>query len=359
MAIDNPAGWLQNAGATHTAEQLRTYTGANLNGLGAAGAITRTRGGVNPALGTAMVVTQNGTPNMSVNVGAGVAFIEGSESSSQGIYVARAASVTNLTIATAPGAGTSRIDLVVAKVQDSFYSGATDAWSLAVVTGTASASPSAPAAPNNSLVLGQVAVGASVTSIVTANIIDRRFFAAASGGNTPCNSTSRPTNLYDGMGIFEYDTNLYSWTDGANWFPQSCVVQSQNVWYLPTGGNAFSSTSYVNMTLDGVARTITMTKRYAGTRINVRYQGTSWFSANNLAFLGVNINGTDYDLRRCFANTATIGAHLDTQGERAFTSGTLGFSTGSFTAQMRVKVGSGNYNMDASDTFSLTVEELM
>jgi hypothetical protein len=358
LAIDNPAGWLQNAGVTHTAEQLRTYTGANLNGLGAAGAVTRTRGGVNPALGTAMVVTQNGTPNMSVNVGAGVAFIEGSESANQGVYAVRAGTVTNLTITTAPGAGNSRIDLVVAKVQDSAYSGATDAWSLAVVTGTASASPSPPTAPNNSLVLGQILVGASVTSIVTGNITDRRFFAAASGGNTPCLSTSRPTNLYDGLGIFEYDTNLYSWTDGANWFPQSQWVQGQNIWYLPTGGNPFTSTSYINILLDGVNRTITLTKRYASSRIIVRYAGTGWHSANALTTIGVNINGTDYDIRRCFSNTATAGAHLDMQGERWFTSGTLGISTGSLTFQMRVKTASGTLNMDASDTFSFTVEEV-
>src|SRR5882757_7310871 len=143
MAIDNPAGWLANAGATHTAEQLRTYIGSTLNGLGAAASNTRTRGGVNPALATQMVVTQNGTPNMSVNVGAGVAFIEGTEGANQGMYVVRASTVTNLTISTAPGAGLNRIDLIVAKVQDSVYSGATDSWSLAVVTGTAAASPAA------------------------------------------------------------------------------------------------------------------------------------------------------------------------------------------------------------------------
>jgi hypothetical protein len=357
VAVDNPAGWLSNAGATHTAEQMRTYIGALTNGLFVAGA-TRAAGGVNPALGTQMVVTQNGTPNMTVNVGTGIAFIPGSESTTQGLYAVRTASITNLTIAAAPGAGLNRIDLIVAKVQDSGYSGATDAWSLAVVTGTAASSPAAPAAPNNALVLAQVFVGALVTSIVTGNITDKRFFMAAAGANTPCNSTTRPTVLYDGLGIFEYDTNLYSWTDGANWFPQSQWVQGQNIWVEPTTGNAFTSATYVNMTLNSVAQTISMTKRYASSRIIVRYAGTGWHSANALLTYGVNINGTDYDVRRCFSNGAVTGCHLDTQGERWFTSATLGFSTGAMTLQMRVKTSSPTFNIDASDTFSFTVEEV-
>lgn len=353
MAIDNPAGWLQNAGTTHTAEQLRTYTGGLLNGLGVAASATRTRGGVVPQLGTAMVVTQNGTPNMSVNVGAGVAYIEGTEGATQGMYAVRAGTITNLAIAAAPGAGLNRIDLVVAKVQDTAYSGVTDAWSLAVVTGTAAASPAAPAAPNNSLVLGQVFVGALVTSIVTGNITDKRFFIAAAGGNIPCTSITRPTVLYDGLSIFEYDTNLYSWTDGANWFPQSQWVQGGNIWAIPTTVNAFSNTTYANLTLNAVVQTISMTKRYASTRLKVVCAHSGFVNVQpSIINIGVLIAGTDYDIVKTTFNVISSHQHLG--GTRYIS----GVSAGAITATTRVKVAANTFTTDTNDTFSLTVEEV-
>ena len=57
---------------------------------------------------------------------------------------------------------------------DDQYSGASHIGQIVVVTGTPAGSPSAPATPKNSLVLAHIAVGASVTSIVTANITDFR-----------------------------------------------------------------------------------------------------------------------------------------------------------------------------------------
>lgn len=217
MTANNPAGWLQNAGATHTAAQMRTYVGSTLGGISSAGALTTSRGGVNPLYGTQMVVTQNGTPNMSVNVGAGIAYVPGSESNAQGTYFCYNDATVNLSIATAPGAGSSRIDLVVAKVQDSQYSGATDAWSLAVVTGTASASPSAPTAPNNSLILAQIAVGSNVTSIVTANITDKRVIATGLGGMLVAPSTNMPTiaQLQSGQIVYVSDTNKFQYINGS------------------------------------------------------------------------------------------------------------------------------------------------
>lgn len=352
MAVDNPAGWLSNVGPTHTAEQMRTYIGSLTNGLGVGGSVVRTRGGVVPQLGTAMVVTQNGTPNMSVNVGAGVIFIEGTESSSQGMYVARALTVTNLTIATAPGAGLNRIDLVVAKVQDTIYSGATDAWSLAVVTGTAAASPAAPTAPNNALILAQVFVGALVTSIVTGNITDKRFFMAAAGANIPCTTTTRPTVLYDGLSIFEYDSNLYSWTDGANWFPQSQWVQGQNIWAIPTTANAFSSTSYVNLTLNAVVQTISMTKRYTSTRLKVQFGCEGFFNvASSQVTIGALISGTDYDVATQFYSAVS---HLPVGNVRYIS----GIAAGAFTATARIKVTANSWTANTSDIFSFTVEEV-
>lgn len=353
MAIDNPAGWLGNAGATHSAEQMRTYIGSLVGGLGIAASTTRTRGAVVPQLGTAMVVTQNGTPNMSVNVGSGVAFLEGTEGAQQGMYAVRAGTVTNLTIAAAPGAGLNRIDLVVAKVQDSGYSGVTDAWSLAVVTGTAAASPAAPAAPNNSLILAQVFVGALVTSIVTGNITDKRFFLAAAGANVPCTTLTRPTVLYDGLSIFEYDSNLFSWTDGAAWFPQSQFVQGSNIWALPTTVNNFAGTSYANLTLNAVAQTISLTKRYASTRLKVVCAHSGFVNAQpTIITIGANIGGTDFDVVKTTFNVASSHQHIGS------TRYVTGIAAGATTITTRIKVNANTFTTDTNDTFSLTVEEV-
>lgn len=353
MALDTPPGWLQNAGAVHTAEQLRTFVGGLVGGLGIASSVTRTRGAVVPQLGTAMVVTQNGTPNMTVNVGTGVAYVEGTEGATQGMYAVRNGTVFNVAIATAPGAGLNRIDLIVAKVQDTQYSGATDAATIVAVTGTASASPSAPSAPNNSLVLAQVFVGALVTSILTGNITDKRFLMAAAGANIPCNSTTRPTVLYDGLSIFEYDTNLFSWTDGATWFPQSQWVQGQNIWSPPTTGNSFSSTSYVNLTLNSVVQTISMTKRYASTRLKVQFHGSGFVTVQPTVInIAVLIGGTDFDIVRHSYNAAS--SHLPFSNTRYIS----GIAAGAFTATARVKVSANTLTIDSGDNFSLTVEEV-
>lgn len=123
-----------------------------------------------------LAVTQNGTPNMSVNVAAGKAIIAGTENALQGSYHVWNDATKNLVIA-ASDPTNPRIDLIVAKVEDASYSGVTNAWSLAVVTGTPAASPVAPTAPANSITLAQVSVLAAASSITTARITDTRIFA--------------------------------------------------------------------------------------------------------------------------------------------------------------------------------------
>ena len=116
-----------------------------------------------------MAVSQNGTPNMSVNVGVGACLVKGDYATDAGLYWCENASTTNLTIATADATNPRR-DLVVAEVLDAAYSGGSNLFQLRVVTGTPAASPSDPATPNSALVLARIQVNAGVTSIVTANI---------------------------------------------------------------------------------------------------------------------------------------------------------------------------------------------
>lgn len=179
MAETNPPGWLQNAGATHTAAEMRSYISGAIGPASGAGSLVAA-GGVNPYLGNQLQVTQTGSPSMNVIVKSGLAWVPGTESGTQGAYGVMNDSDVTLAIA-ANGSGLARIDGVFFKVQDSQYSGAVNASSLVVVTGTPSGSPVAPAAPANAIRLANVAVANGAANIVTANITDTRTWLYHSG----------------------------------------------------------------------------------------------------------------------------------------------------------------------------------
>ena len=162
MALRTPPSWLQNG--THPAENDRLTATNSLWGAG----------GV--ADYGSMKISQLATPGMSVQAAVGHAVIPGTEISNQGYYVAYNDALTTIAIATADPS-LPRKDRVVVKVQDSYYSGATNLVSFAVVTGTPASSPVAPAAPANALSLAIVDVAAGATSIVDANITDDRVQA--------------------------------------------------------------------------------------------------------------------------------------------------------------------------------------
>ena len=181
-----------------------------------------------------LAVTQNGTPNMSVNVAAGAVAIDGTESSTQGFYHFVNDAVLNVAISAAH-ATLPRIDLIVAKVQDAQYSGATNAGSIVAVTGTAAASPVAPAAPANSVILAQVAVAAATTSITNANITDVRTFAE---GPRTCRAYRSTTQSIPNAAAtsITFDNKLFD-TD-ALWVPGSptrLTFATAGVWDLTAG----------------------------------------------------------------------------------------------------------------------------
>lgn len=163
-----------------------------------------------------LLVTQNGTPNMSVNVAAGHVWIDGTESATQGAYHGYNDATKNLVIA-ASDPTNPRKDLVIAKVQDAAYSGAVNAWTLAVVTGTPAASPAEPAVPANAVVLAMVNVAALASTITNANITDRRRRACGLGGITVCTAATRPAAPYIGQTIYETDTQRVLAWNGTNW----------------------------------------------------------------------------------------------------------------------------------------------
>ena len=163
MALRTPPSWLQNG--SHPAENDRLT----------AQAIWKTTGVINP---TDLIVSQSATPAMSVSVAAGWAAIVGTYQSNMGTYLAYNDAATNLTVTTA-NATLPRIDIVVATVSDSYYTGTTNTVAFQVIAGSPNASPIQPSTPTNSILLAVIAVGAAVTSIVNANITDSRVRATS------------------------------------------------------------------------------------------------------------------------------------------------------------------------------------
>jgi len=164
MALRTPPSWLQQG--SHPAENDRLTTQAIFTTTGIIGA-------------TSMAVTAQGSPNMTVNVAAGWAAIVGTTQSNMGTYVAYNDATTVLTITTAPTVN-SRIDRIVATVNDAYYSGSTNNVTFTVVAGTAAASPTAPATPANSISLATILVGTNVTTITSGNITDTRVLTTTS-----------------------------------------------------------------------------------------------------------------------------------------------------------------------------------
>lgn len=159
MALRLPPSWLQNG--SHSAENDRLT----------ASQITWAQTGVRRT--NDLAVSQSSPPAMTVSIAAGWAVIVGDYTSNMGAYsVFNDAAVAGTITAADPT--NPRIDRVCLTINDAAYTGATNNVVVSVVAGTPAGSPVAPATPTNSISLATVAVGAGVTTIVTANITDTR-----------------------------------------------------------------------------------------------------------------------------------------------------------------------------------------
>jgi hypothetical protein len=158
MTLHTPPSWLQNA--SHPAENDRLTTQA----------LWASTGIVAP---TSMAVTANSPVAMNVFVAAGWAVVVGDIQPQMGAYVFYNDDPVLLTITTA-NATNPRWDLIVATVNDSYYTGSTDNVVYQVIAGTPASSPVVPTTPQNSIALAKVYVGAAVLAINPADITDLR-----------------------------------------------------------------------------------------------------------------------------------------------------------------------------------------
>lgn len=211
---------------SHPAEETRLMLGGMLGTVTGsfAGGVASSDPAHGVARGADFAVTQNGTPNMSVNVGAGGAFIRGTQNANQGAYHVWNDGTVNLSI-TAADATNGRRDLVIAQVRDSYYSGATNDARITVVTGTPAASPVDPSLASfpNALVLARITVAAGDTAINTADITDLRTMANILNACPVFGSTTQRDQFipvpYAGQQCFlatgTRTEGLYTYTSGA------------------------------------------------------------------------------------------------------------------------------------------------
>lgn len=270
---------LQNA-TTHTAAGDRALIHSIFGG----------REGV--AGSTDLAVSQNGSPNMSVNIAAGRGVVFGDTASDQQLYHIWNDATVNKTISAADPTNPRR-DLIVAEVRDHFMDGGgSNDWRLRVITGTPAGSPADPALPNNCLLLARVAVAAAASSITNANITDLRPRAGTVGScDVICTSTTRPAVPFVGMKIYETDTAkelVYAGpTSGWNqpWNqPWGIIARTADITTHQTGVS-----TKVDITGASVSFTAVAGRHYRATLVCETYGS----SAPNYLGLYLNVGGSD------------------------------------------------------------------
>jgi hypothetical protein len=125
-------------------------------------------------------VTAAPTPDMTVRVAAiSGALIDDGVSFGDGKYWFESDAQATVGPVTASDPGNPRIDLIVAKVQDTDAGDGSLTPQLTYITGTPAASPAAPAVPARCLALAEVRIDAAATTITSGKITDRRVVAAS------------------------------------------------------------------------------------------------------------------------------------------------------------------------------------
>ncbi|MFD7066069.1 hypothetical protein ACFV97_02410 [Streptomyces sp. NPDC059913] len=214
MALINPPAWMQAGSYPARTDRLVIASMLSYPGFLVDEATPlRIRQGVRPSYTNQQLkVRAAPTPNMSVIVSAGMAFVDQHDAGGSGTYVCVNDGDVTLTIQPAGGAGQFRKDCVVASVYDAETAGSVSEWRLEVIQGPYAASAGAavrPSLPSNAQLLADVAVGASVTAISSGAIGDVRQYSVALGGVLPTTSAVAPPRPHPGQVLYQTDTDLF------------------------------------------------------------------------------------------------------------------------------------------------------
>jgi hypothetical protein len=222
-----------------------------------------------------LVVSQNGTPNLTVNVSAGQAFVLGDDLTAQGLYFVWNDAVVNVPGFTVPPSGTYT-HRVCLQVQDKLSLGSYTGYGAALIAVVSTdTSGNAVAEPADCITLATISISSAQSSIATAQITDQRQrtgpFAARKASDTTRTST---TTLADDPGLQLLNLQVgghyiveagivYNATAGGDmtfgWDANSAATFKWNrsgldVGGTPTNGFAFNLADTVNAGGQGVSQ---------------------------------------------------------------------------------------------------------
>jgi len=120
-----------------------------------------------------------------------------------------------------------------------------------------------------------------------------------------------------------------------------------------------TSASYVNMAGTGAVTSFSFTKRFSSAQTRLKVEiiaGVFAVTSNAVVRMGVNINGTDYDICQQSMPNAAANDHELCAGIAYLT----GIAAGTYTVQGRWKriSGTGTCRRDTSDWLSISVTEV-
>lgn len=298
MAAVNPPPWMQAGSYAARTDRLGGIT-AHLYYSGFAideATPLRPRAGVRPSYqGYQLKVRAAATPNMTVIVSAGIAWVDNHDVNGYGTYVMVNDADVTLTIAPAGGAGQYRKDSVGFTIYDAETAGSANECRLEVVQGPYASSAGATVRgtiPPNMVVLADVAIAPSQTSVASGNISDVRNFTVGLGGCAPIPSTIEPDHPHPGQLWYRTDTDevYVGKTDGTK-----RPITPDPPLMIVTGSPSLAShaTNYFALPFDA--------KVASG-------GGTSWSATSNPSRVTVPKAGT-YDLSGQIVWPGTLGTN--------------------------------------------------
>lgn len=199
-------------GITVNGQDLRLQqSGAFLTGASPSGSTgIAARPGVRYGTGDPLKISASSGMTLAVN--AGIAWVQGSAAANSGMYTGCLDTAGTVTLATSDPTN-PRIDNIIVQVIDN--GDGTSTTKVTPQTGTPAASPSAPTLPANSLLLAQVAVAASTSTIVAGNITDKRVWTTSVGGIVPMVNVTGGISGMAGLYAHDLSTGRTKVSDGS------------------------------------------------------------------------------------------------------------------------------------------------
>jgi len=297
MPTRNPLWLMDGATGLVSAEDARLGEAA-VWAPGSSGVLARS--GVVATTGIPLRVHQTVTASGSLLVEAGACVIQGTSSATQGSYTASLDSqLTVAYLASYPADALARKDLIVARINDKAYVGSAASFTIEVVKGTASGSPVDPAVPASCLVLARINLAGSATAVTDAVIDDLRTYTVTRGGLLPVLASARPGVPYQGMAIYETDTQKSLVWNGVAWVTPASAIVAGSVASTSdpaaTSGTTVKTLVTLNVTCDGISPL----------ELDFSWYGMAFTVAADRYEIAIKVDGTAVNRRVIYAADAT------------------------------------------------------